>query len=303
LGENAWYKTKTSPFSVAYLLRFIHMQSFPRQKFTPPHNGGIIEKVALVLVALKEMSPFAMINVCARAVALFHSQPNKQPTQKHTRMHIRQGKTPVSYLPLFYDFIIKFRHIFWLAEISLLLNLTPAAAPAHIINPGKARARLSLYVQFQVRNNFLWHREEQECVYVCPVANLRVCISLPLRWCGNIKLFTCASHSGTTHTRRVCLLLAPKARAAMIEAFCRAPQNQFSVRLRPICAPSNLFIRQPGFSLASSAIRFEIFRRACTRDALLRKTKSDVNQIKYCRPAAATAWSIFHGERRPPLAS
>lgn len=149
------------------------MQSFPRQKFTPPHNGGIIEKVALVLVALKEMSPFAMINVCARAVALFHSQPNKQPTQKHTRMHIRQGKTPVSYLPLFYDFIIKFRHIFWLAEISLFLNLTPAAAPARIINPGKARARLSLYVQFQVRNNFLWHREEQECVCMC--ARSQIC--------------------------------------------------------------------------------------------------------------------------------
>jgi hypothetical protein len=232
---------------------------------------------------------------------------NKQPTQKHTRMHIRQGKTPVSYLPLFYDFIIKFRHIFWLAEISLLLNLTPAAASARIINPGKARAGLTLYVQFQVRNNFLWHREEQECMcarsQICAFVFRCRCAGAGILNYLHAPLTLARAYTQHTPARRVCLLLAPKARAAMIEAFCRAPQNQFSVRLRPICAPSNLFIRRPGFSLASSAIRFEIFRRACTRDALLRETKSDVNQIKYCRPAAATAWSIFHGERHPPLAS
>jgi len=75
------------------------MQSFPRQKFTPPHNGGIIEKVTLVLVALKEMSPFAMINVCARAVALFHSQPtNQQPTQKHTQRHMHSPGENASFI-------------------------------------------------------------------------------------------------------------------------------------------------------------------------------------------------------------
>jgi hypothetical protein len=57
-----------------------HIQSFSRQKFTPLHNSGIIGKVTLVLVALKEMSPFAMINVSAFPLAtnaIYTGSPHK----------------------------------------------------------------------------------------------------------------------------------------------------------------------------------------------------------------------------------
>lgn len=49
-------------------------------------------------------------------------------------------------------------------------------------------------------------------------------------------------------------------KAPMIEAFCRAPQNQFSVRLRPIYAPSNLFIRRPGFSAPPFDLKYSAVR-------------------------------------------
>jgi hypothetical protein len=117
---------------------------------------------------MKEMSPLAMINVSARWC---FSTPNQQTVSPHKNTRhtcIRQGKTPVSYL-LFYDFIIKFRHIFWLAEISLLLNLTLAAL-GRIINPGKARRSLSLCAIPSAAKQLSLApgaEEEQECGSVC----------------------------------------------------------------------------------------------------------------------------------------
>jgi hypothetical protein len=140
------------------------------------------------------MSPFAMINVCARAVPLFHSQPtNQQPTQKHTQRHaFARGKRHFHICPCFTTLLLNFDTYFGWAEISLLLNLTPAA-PARIINPGKARAGLSLSLSLcaipsalRAKQLSLAPGESRGGARVCPVANLRVCISQPLRYGAGI---------------------------------------------------------------------------------------------------------------------
>lgn len=148
---------------------------------------------------------------------------------------------------------------------------------ARIINPGTARRRsLSLCaIPSALRNNFLWHRRRSKSVLgVCPVANLRVCISQPLRWCRNIKLFTCASHS------RVALLLQTHTEFA----FCwrrKRPWLQPSAARRRInfpCAPkTNLcpvkLVYSPGFSCAPFDLEYSAVRARCSlaRNQIRRK--------------------------------